>query len=249
MKKANTVTINCDMGEGYSLYRCGDDAGIMPHIDLGNVACGFHAADPAVIRDTVKLAAKHGLPVGAHPSFPDRQGFGRRDMVINREELSAIIHYQVSALKGFLDMAGLPLNHIKPHGALYRAAWMREEVSQAIADAAVFYNVPVLGMAGTLQEEVYRARGVTLISEFYVDNDYDDDGHLIVSRDHAVRDPAEAARRAVRMLSEGKGTTITGRDFKVRAESICLHSDTPNIVELARVLKEAVRPWSPSAAA
>jgi UPF0271 protein len=135
MKKENTVTINCDMGEGYSLYRCGDDAGIMPHIDLGNVACGFHAADPAVIRDTVKLAAKHGLPVGAHPSFPDRQGFGRRDMVINREELSAIIHYQVSALKGFLDMVGLPLNHIKPHGALYRAAWMREEVSQAIADA------------------------------------------------------------------------------------------------------------------
>lgn len=237
------VVINCDMGEGFGLYRCGDDAGIMPHIDIGNVACGFHAADPVVMRETVRLAAAHGVAVGAHPSFPDLQGFGRRDMVMGREELAACVLYQIGALKGFLDAAGLTLNHVKPHGALYGAAMRREEVAHAIADAAVVYGVPVIGMAGTLHEEVYRSRGLSFVSEFYVDLDYDPAGGLLITREHGARDPAEAARRAVRMLTEGKATTIDGRDFAMKADTICIHSDTPNAVELARVLKEAVQPW------
>ncbi|MBS7544233.1 5-oxoprolinase subunit PxpA [Ancylobacter oerskovii] len=237
------VVINCDMGEGYGLYRCGDDAGIMPHIDIGNVACGFHAADPVVMRETVRLAAAHGVAVGAHPSFPDLQGFGRRDMAMGREELAACVLYQIGALKGFLDAAGLKLNHLKPHGALYGAAMRREEVAQAIADAATVYGLPVIGMAGTLHEEVYVARGLAFVSEYYADLDYDPSGALIITREHPARDPVEAARRAVRMLSEGKATTIDGRDFDLKAETICIHSDTPNAVELARVLQEAVRPW------
>jgi UPF0271 protein len=237
------VVINCDMGEGFGLYRCGDDAGIMPHIDIGNVACGFHAADPVVMRETVRLAAAHGVAVGAHPSFPDLQGFGRRDMAMGREELAACVLYQIGALKGFLDAAGLTLNHVKPHGALYGAAMRREEVAHAIADAAAVYGVPVIGMAGTLHEEVYRSRGLTFVSEFYVDLDYDPAGGLLITREHGARDPAEVARRAVRMLAEGKATTIDGRDFDMKADTICIHSDTPNAVELARVLKEAVQPW------
>lgn len=237
------IVINCDMGEGFGLYRCGDDAGIMPHIHIGNVACGFHAADPVVMRETVRLAAEHGVAVGAHPSFPDLQGFGRRDMAMGREELAACVLYQIGALKGFLDAAGLKLNHIKPHGALYGAAMRREEVTQAIADAASVYGVPLIGMAGTLHEEVYRARGLTFVAEYYADLDYDPSGALIITREHPARDPAEAARRAVRMLAEGKATTIDGRDFELKAQTICIHSDTPNAAELARVLKEAVRPW------
>lgn len=237
------VVINCDMGEGFGLYRCGDDAGIMPHIDIGNVACGFHASDPMVIRETVRLAVECGVAVGAHPSFPDLQGFGRRDMAMTRAELAACVLYQIGALKAFLDDAGLPLNHVKPHGALYGAAMRREEVAQAVADAALVYGVPVIGMAGTLHEEVYRSRGLTFVSEYYADLDYDPAGTLLITREHAARDPVEAARRAVRMLTEGKATTIDGRDFDMKADTICIHSDTPNAVELARVLKEAVRPW------
>ncbi|WP_428029973.1 LamB/YcsF family protein [Ancylobacter sp.] len=237
------VVINCDMGEGFGLYRCGDDAGIMPHIDIGNVACGFHASDPMVMRETVRLAIEHGVAVGAHPSFPDLQGFGRRDMAMGREELAACLLYQIGALKAFLDEAGLKLNHVKPHGALYGAAIRREEVAQAVADAASVYRVPVIGMAGTLHEEVYRSRGLPFVAEYYADLDYDPEGALLITRAHDARDPVEAARRAVRMLAEGKATTIDGRDFDMKADTICIHSDTPNAVELARILKEAVQPW------
>lgn len=237
------VVINCDMGEGYGLYRCGDDAGIMPHIHIGNVACGFHASDPSVMRETVRLAARHGVAVGAHPSFPDLQGFGRRDMAMGREELADCILYQIGALKAFLDDAGLTLNHVKPHGALYGAAMKREEVAQAVADAAAVYGVPVVGMGGTLHEEVYRARGLTFVSEYYADLDYDPSGRLIITRAHEARDPVEAARRAVRVMTEHKATAIDGSDFDMRAETVCIHSDTPNAVELARTLNEALRPW------
>ena len=245
MARSKGVTINCDIGEGFALYRCGDDAGIMPNIHIANVACGFHASDPVVMRDTVELAAKNNIPVGAHPSFPDKQGFGRRDMIMGREELAACVRYQVGALKGFLDAAGLKLNHIKPHGALFGAATRREEVANAIADVALQYGVPVIGITGTVGDKVYKARGVEFISEYYADNDYDASGALIVTRGHDVRDPVEVANRCVRMVKEGKAPTIDGVDFDVRAETICIHSDTPNVVEIARVLKDALRPWSP----
>ena len=143
------IIINCDMGEAYGLYRCGDDEGIMPLIHVANVACGFHASDPSVMRRTVRLAKQHGVKVGAHPSFPDLQGFGRREMKMGRDELVACIIYQVGALKGFLDAEGMPLNHIKPHGALYGAASRDPAVAEAIAEAVGVFGVPVMGMAGT----------------------------------------------------------------------------------------------------
>jgi UPF0271 protein len=237
------VIINCDMGEGFSLYRCGDDAGIMPHIHIGNVACGFHAADPVVMRNTVRLAAEHGVAVGAHPSYPDLQGFGRREMKMGRDELSACLVYQIGALKGFLEAVGLPLNHIKPHGALYGAATRNEEVAHAIADAAEIFGVPVLGMRGTLHEAVYLARGLKMLGEYYADLDYEPSGALIITREHEARDPEEAARRAVRVMREGKATAIDGSDIDMKPDAICVHSDTPNAVQLAKALKEALRPW------
>ena len=237
------VTINCDMGEGFGLYRCGDDAGIMPHIHIANVACGFHASDPSIMRATVKLAGEHGVAVGAHPSFPDLQGFGRREMKMGRDELSACIVYQVGALKAFLDEAGMTLNHIKPHGALYGAATRHEDVAEAIADAAAIFGVPLLGMAGTLQETVYTRRGIPFIAEYYADLDYDAEGRLIITRQHDAKDAAEAARRAIRVMSEGLATTIEGTDLPMRADTVCIHSDTPGADQLARAVNAALLPW------
>jgi len=230
------IDINCDMGEGFSLYECGDDEGIMPFINIANVACGFHAADPTVMRKTLRLAKQHGVKVGAHPSFPDLQGFGRREMKMGRDELSACIIYQVGALKGFLDAEQMPLNHIKPHGALYGVAARDPDVAQAIADALEIFDVPVLGMANTHHEAVYTSRGLQFLAEYYTDLDYEDNRSLIITRQHRQVDPARAAKQCIRVIEEGKARSINGRDIPMRADCFCVHSDTPGAVELARIV-------------
>ena len=234
------VTINCDMGESFSLYQCGDDEGLMPFVDIANVACGFHASDPSVMRATVALAAEHGVGVGAHPSFPDMQGFGRREMTMDREELAACLIYQIGALRGFLDEKGMSLNHIKPHGALYGAAMRHRHVANAVADAAKIFGVPLLAMRGTLQEEVYTERGVPFLAEYYADLDYDASGGLIITRKHDAKDPAEAARRVKLVLNDNKATTIEGTLIDMQADTICVHSDTPGAVELASAVRQTL---------
>lgn len=235
--------INCDMGESFGLYRMGDDEALMPLITVANVACGFHASDYNHMRKTVQLAKRHGVKVGAHPSLPDLQGFGRREMKMPRDELANCIIYQVGALKGFLEAEGMTLNHLKPHGVLYGMAARNEEVAQAICDAAEIFKVPVMGMIGTLHETVYPARGLDFIAEFYADLDYNDDGYLIITREHHAVDPAQAAERCVRAVREGKVTAVSGRDVKVRADAICVHSDTPNAVVVAQAVRAAVKDW------
>jgi UPF0271 protein len=209
--------INCDMGESFGLYRIGDDEALMPLISVANVACGFHASDFNHMATTVQDARRHGVRVGAHPSLPDLQGFGRREMVMPREELANCMIYQIGALKGFLDAAGMPLNHIKPHGALY-------------------------GMAGTLHEKIYTLRGHKLIAEFYADLQYRGDGSLIITREHETVDPVEAAARSLRAIREGKTRSVDGNDISVGADAICVHSDTPNAVAVAEAVREAIRP-------
>jgi 5-oxoprolinase (ATP-hydrolysing) subunit A len=235
--------INCDMGEAFGLYRMGDDENIMPLITVANVACGFHGSDFNHMRKTVQLAKRHGVKVGAHPSLPDLQGFGRREMKIGREELANCIIYQVGALKGFLDAEGMALNHIKPHGALYGMAARLEETAHAVADAADVFKVPLMGMINTNHQKVYTARGHAFIAEFYTDLDYNDDGSLIITREHAAVDPAQAASRSVRAIKEGKVQSVGGKDVAVRADAICVHSDTPNAVEIAKAVRDAVRPY------
>ena len=238
------VTINCDMGESFSLYRLGDDAAIMPYISLANIACGFHASDFNHMRATVRLAKQHGVAVGAHPSLPDLQGFGRREMKISREELANCIIYQVGALKGFCEAEGVRLNHLKPHGSLYGMAARMEDMAHAVADAAAIFKLPVLGMTGTHHERVYPKRGLTFIAEFYADLDYNADGGLIITREHDARDAARAAERCVRAVREGRVTSTEGTDVAVRAETICVHSDTPNAAAIARAVAEAVKPFA-----
>ena len=235
--------INCDMGEAFGLYKMGDDAGLMPLITVANVACGFHASDYNHMRATVRLAKRHGVRVGAHPSLPDLQGFGRREMKIGREELANCIIYQVGALKGFLEAEGMTLNHIKPHGSLYGMAARMEDIAHAVADAADVFKAPLMGMINSFHDKVYTARGHRFIAEFYTDLDYADDGGLIITREHAAVDPAAAAARSVRAITEGKTSSVGGKDVAVRADAICVHSDTPNAVAIATAVRDAVKPW------
>lgn len=235
--------INCDMGEAFGLYRMGDDKALMPLISVANVACGFHASDFNHMHATVRLAKQHGVRVGAHPSLPDLQGFGRREMKISREEMLNCVIYQVGALKGFLEAEGLQLNHIKPHGSLYGMAARLEHIAHAICDAADVFKVPLLGMINTLHEKIYTERGHKLVAEFYADLDYSDDGGLIVTREHDAKDPKEAAARCLRAVKEGLVKSVGGKDIAVRADSICVHSDTPNAVEIALAVRETLRPY------
>ena len=239
--KANArVGINCDMGESFGLYKMGDDEGLMPHITVANVACGFHASDPSVMASTVRLAKRHNVGVGAHPSLPDLQGFGRREMKMRPDELTDCIVYQVGALKGFLEREGVPLIHVKPHGSLYGMAAKSTEMAKAVADAVKVFQVPVLGMIGTMHEKVYQAEGLKFISEYYADLDYGDDGTLLITREHKAVDPQRAAERALRAVREGIAESVSGRDVRVRANSICVHSDTPNAVGVAKAVRSAI---------
>ncbi len=235
------MTINCDMGEGFGLYRMGNDAALMPHIDLANIACGFHASDPSIMHATVRLAKQNGVKVGAHPSLPDMQGFGRRAMVIAPEEVEDLVIYQVGALKAFLDAEDMVLNHVKPHGALYGMAARDEKIAAAIAAAVRPFGVPILGMAFTAHERAYRENGVELIPEFYADLEYDADGNLILSRVHDAVEPAKATARVLRVIREHVVRTTAGRDIPVKAATVCVHSDTPAAPAIAEALSQALR--------
>jgi UPF0271 protein len=243
-----TVAMNCDMGESFGLYKMGDDEGMMPLISVANVACGFHGSDPNHMRATVRLAKAHGVKVGAHPSLPDLQGFGRREMKVGREELANIIIYQVGALKGFLDAEGMALNHIKPHGALYGMAARMEHIAQAVCDAADVFQVPLFGMKNTLHEKIYIERGHGFVAEFYADLNYNDDGGLIITRVHDAVDPDDAARRCLRAIEEGKTASVNGVDVAVGSDCVCVHSDTPNALEVAQRVRETIKPYLDAAA-
>ncbi len=232
--------INCDMGESFGIYRMGDDVGLMPLITAANVACGFHGSDPNHMRATVKLAKQHGVRVGAHPSLPDLQGFGRRAMAIEREELANMIIYQVGALVAFLKAENMELSHIKPHGALYGMSANNGEVAHAICDAADVFDVPIFGMKHTEHEKVYVDRGHAFVAEFYADLGYDDSGGLIITREHDAVEPVLASKRVARAINEGLVDSVNGVSVKVGADSICVHSDTPNAVEVAQAVHDVV---------
>lgn len=232
--------LNCDMGESFSLYHMGNDANLMPYIDQANVACGFHASDPNHMRATVELAVRHDVRIGAHVALPDLAGFGRREMKIEEEEMLNIILYQIGALDAFCKQAGTRLSHIKPHGALYGMAARQEPIARAVARASVIYDLPVMGIAGTLHETVYGAEAAGFIAEFFADLDYSDEGALIITREHAAVDPALAAERARRAVEEGTLVTVGGKSLPVRAETVCIHSDTPNSEDIAQAVSAAL---------
>lgn len=233
-------TLNSDMGESLGIHSFGNDDALLPLIDIANVACGFHAGDPVTIRETVARAAEASVALGAHPGLPDIVGFGRREMKLFPEEARDIVRYQVGALKGFLDAEGVALHHIKPHGSLYGMAARDEQLMEAICDVALHYGVAVFGMAGTAHEEVAVRRGVRFVAEFYVDLRYRADGSLIIARRPYATPPRTAAERARLAIATGITVADSGERVPVRFDSICVHSDTPNAVDVADAVRAVI---------
>jgi len=234
---ARTLTVNADMGESIAIHSFGNDDALLPHVDLINLACGFHAGGPDAMSEAVHKAVHAGVRVGAHPGLPDLSGFGRREMQLDSEEIRNIVRYQVGALVAFLGEVGAELNHIKPHGALYRMVSRDAELMGAVCDVAEQYAVPVLGLSGTQHEAVARSRGIGFIGEFYVDLDYADDFSVVVARRATPRTLDEAGRRLQIALSSGTTRSLTGRDLPVSFESVCIHSDLPNAPEIAGLVR------------
>ncbi len=201
-----------------------------------------HQSVGAEVQCMRHIAKKHGVKVGAHPSFPDLQGFGRREMKMPRQDIKNMIMYQVGALKSFLDEQGMPLNHIKPHGSLYVMAAKDENMAHAIADAVETFNVSIFGMANTCHEKVYKdERGLNFVSEFYADLDYDENGKLVIAKGkNATYDSKIATDRVLRAISEKKVKNNVDKDIDVGCDTICVHSDTPNAVEIIKGIKLAL---------
>jgi len=235
------VVINCDMGEAFGLYKMGDDEAIMPLITVANVACGFHASDPRLMRRTVRLASRHGVAVGAHPSFPDLVGFGRRMIAASPAEIEDDVVYQVGALLGFCRAEGVPLVHVKPHGALYNAAAKDPAVARAIASAvrAVDPSLWLTCLAGSVLAREGRAAGLRCAEEAFADRGYAPDGTLL-PRGHPgalVTEPEAIAERVSRLAREGILLAADGTELATAAATVCVHSDTPGAVAAARAIR------------
>jgi UPF0271 protein len=220
------LDLNADLGESFGRWTLGDDAALMPYLTSANVAAGFHGGDPHVLRQTVELAVEHGVGIGAHTGLPDLVGFGRRRMAVSPEELYDLVVYQAGAVRAFAEVAGAELRHVKPHGAMYSMIVDDPELAAGLCAAVADVGVALL-MPPQLADAA-AAAGVRHVPEGYVDLDYDADGKLILERVKQPRDPAETAARALRFAEEGA------------VESICIHGDGPNAVELAAAVRAAL---------
>jgi UPF0271 protein len=231
------IDLNCDMGESFGAYRIGADDAVFPHITSANVACGFHGGDPRVMRATLARAKELGVAVGAHPGLPDLIGFGRRVMDVSPDEAYDMVVYQTGALLGFANAAGVRMQHVKAHGALYNMAAANRELASAIARAVrdVDRSLVLFGLANTHMLEEAESVGLTTASEVFADRNYMPDGSLVSRKrpDAQVHDAGEAARRAVRMVRDGVVTAIDGSEIKLRADTICIHGDGPHAADFA----------------
>src|SRR5712671_5916612 len=240
MKK---IDLNCDMGESYGAWKMGEDAAVMPYISSANIACGFHAGDPATIRKTVRLAVDRGVAIGAHPSLPDLQGFGRRAMKVSPQDMYDLVIYQAGAVEAFARAAGAKLHHVKCHGALYNMAANDEALSDAMARAVrdLGPQVFLYCLSGSKSLERARKLGIKVAGEVFADRGYSDDGSL-APREHPgglIEDPAQAVRQALAMIGEGRVTSLSGMPLAVAADTMCLHGDQPGAVLFAKELRRA----------
>jgi UPF0271 protein len=234
------MDINVDMGESFGRYKLGNDEEVMKYISSANIACGFHAGTPTVMQETVAFAKKYGVAVGAHTGLPDLQGFGRRRMDITPDELRADTLYQLGGLDAFLKVNDMKMQHIKPHGILYRMVAEDERYAEAFLDAVSRYNpqLYILINNGSLIWDLGTKMNLKMVSEILVDLSYDDNGNWVLERRKQARSPEEVAERAVQVARDGKIATISGNLIDARGETICLHGDAPNAVEVAKKVKE-----------
>ena len=237
------IKLNCDMGESFGIYKMGMDEKIMPYIDMANLACGFHASDPVTMHQSIKLAKEHGVVIGAHPSYPDLTGFGRREMHCSTEEIVSFVIYQCGALDALCKSYDVEVSYLKPHGALYNVMMKDVEVFKAIAKAVSKYNKTIqLMILSGAQNDAYAKiadkYGISLLYEVFADRAYMDDGSLVPrSQEGAVlKSDDEVLHRAVMLLKEGCIETITGKKLKLQADTLCVHGDTPEALSMIRAL-------------
>lgn len=226
------IDLNCDVGESFGRYTLGDDESLLSRVTSANIACGFHAGDPVVMARTVRLAVRLGVSVGAHPGYPDLQGFGRREMALLPEEVEAMVLYQVSALAGFARDAGVEVAHVKPHGALYNQAARDRTLAEAIARGVKRFSSKIIlvGLAGSELAAAGNESGLCVASEGFPERGYNADGTLMSRRlPGAVLDsPAKAATNAVRLAKSGA------------VQTLCIHGDNPAAVEIAKAICAAL---------
>ncbi|ERI06644.1 LamB/YcsF family protein [Aneurinibacillus aneurinilyticus] len=233
------IDINCDMGESFGMYELGNDEEMMKYVSTINVACGYHAGDPLVMRRTVELAKQYGINVGAHPGFPDLMGFGRRRMTATAEEVENYILYQVGALQAFLHAHDMKLSHIKPHGAMFMMAMENNDLAQAVLNATekIDRHLPLFALNNSALARLGQEQGFTIVFEVYADREHDETGSIVMTRKGTdYTDLDEQARRVVRMIKEGKVITHDGKDISLKAETVCIHGDHRDAPKLAQAI-------------
>jgi 5-oxoprolinase (ATP-hydrolysing) subunit A len=240
MAQSLRIDLNCDLGESFGRYELGQDAEIMTLITSANIACGFHAGDPSVMANTVALAKRHKVSIGAHPGYPDLQGFGRRAMRLSPHEIAYMVAYQIGALAAFAQIAGLRLAHIKPHGALYNLASQDPEAARAISRAVAEYDpkLIIVGLAGSELVREAEAVGLQAAREGFPDRAYLPDGSLMprTQPGAVISEPAAIAENAVRLVKQG---VITNNEI-MQIDTLCLHGDHPEAANNAREVRKAL---------
>lgn len=244
-RAGGAIDLNCDLGESFGAYAIGDDAGIMPFITSANIACGFHAGDPSVMRRTVRLCLEHGVKIGAHPGLPDLQGFGRREWRLAPEEAYGLILYQLGALEAFLRPFGERLHHVKPHGALYNMAARDRELAASVAAAVHDFDPSLLlyGLSGSELVRAGKSQGLTAVSEVFADRRYMRDGSLMARSEpgSVLGSDEEAAAQVLQMATAGTVTASDGTQVSIAAETVCLHGDNPHGARLAKALNQVLQ--------
>lgn len=238
------VDLNCDMGESFGTYKLGLDEEVAKFISSANVACGFHASDPAVMSKTVKILKENNVKIGAHPGFPDLIGFGRRNMNVSPSDAKAYIQYQIGALWAFCKANDLPLQHVKPHGALYNMAGKDYALSKAICEgiSEVDSSLILLGLSGSQMLKAAEDIGLKCAKEVFADRAYEEDGSLVARTKEGamITDEDEAIARVIGMVKYGKVKALTGKEIEIQADSVCVHGDGVKALEFVKKIRAAL---------
>jgi UPF0271 protein len=237
-----TVDLNSDIGESFGSYHIGQDEEVLEFITSANIACGFHAGDPKVMNNTVKLAIERGVVIGAHPGLPDLVGFGRRFIDVTPEEVYTMVVYQISSLHGFANVHGSKLHHVKPHGALYSMACKDVHTAEAVAKAVhdCDSSLILFGLAGSELIQAGKKMGLQVAEEVFADRTYQPDGTLTPRSDPQafIEDSTIAMDRVLRMVSEGVVRTVDGSDIPIKVDTICVHGDQLKALLFVKELRE-----------
>lgn len=239
-----SIDLNSDLGESFGAYKIGRDEDILSLVSSANVACGFHAGDPTIMAKTAKICKESGTAIGAHPGFNDLQGFGRRNMSLSPEDAKNLVVYQVGALDAFCKSAGVSLQHVKPHGALYNMAAKDAALSRAICEGIYAYNpeLILLGLSGSAMLEAAKEIGLPYAAEVFADRAYEDDGTLVARTKPGamIHDEDEAVRRVIGMIQNHTVTSISGKEIEICPDSVCVHGDSEKALLFVKKIRTAL---------